>query len=115
MGWIIFFVLIFWFGLSLLVGKMGEPKTIGFAGAFLISFLTSPFIGLIVVLVAAEKPKMEIRNPIQFYPSGIDQDVVNSIKATEMAKKIQQLNELREKGALTESHYQLEKFKILNE
>ncbi|MFC2106870.1 tetratricopeptide repeat protein [Bacteroidota bacterium] len=46
---------IFWIVLSLIIGFLGSKKNIGFAGAFILSLLLSPLIGLIIVLASGDK------------------------------------------------------------
>jgi hypothetical protein len=48
---------IIWIGLSLVVGKLGEDKNIGFWGSFFVALLLSPLIGGIIVLVSSDKKK----------------------------------------------------------
>lgn len=45
-------ILIFWIGISFLVGLLGKDKSIGFWVVFLISIFFSPLIGLIVALAS---------------------------------------------------------------
>jgi hypothetical protein len=44
-----------WIILSFVVGFVGSDREIGFWGAFLLSLLLSPLIGLIIVLVSRDK------------------------------------------------------------
>lgn len=48
----IFFV---WLLFSLLIGLMGSGTKMGFLGGFMLSFLLSPVIGLIVILISGPK------------------------------------------------------------
>ena len=45
-GWIIF---------SFIIGFIGKERKVGFAGAFFLSLLLSPLIGLIITLVSKDK------------------------------------------------------------
>ena len=47
--------------LSVLVGLLGASRRIGFGWAFVISLLTTPLIGLIVVLLSDQLPQQEPR------------------------------------------------------
>jgi hypothetical protein len=58
----IFFIV--WIALSLIVGAVGSGKKIGFAGAFFLSLILSPLIGLIFAVVSSSedvKPIKKIR------------------------------------------------------
>lgn len=48
-------VIIIGIGLSVLVGKLGEKRKIGFWGSFIISIVLSPVIGLIATLFSKKK------------------------------------------------------------
>lgn len=52
---ILFFALI----LSLLIGKMGEKREIGFMWSFLLSFFLSPLIGFLITLFSKKKDSVE--------------------------------------------------------
>jgi hypothetical protein len=57
-------VVILWIVFALIVGAIGKDKKIGFAGAFFLSLLLSPIIGLIIALVSSSpevKKKTNIR------------------------------------------------------
>lgn len=47
-------IIVFWIGISWAIGKLGEKRNIGFWGAFLLSFLLSPLIGLIFTFLSDE-------------------------------------------------------------
>jgi len=49
-----FFGIILWLGLCFLVAKIGTNRNIGYWGAFLLSFLLSPLIGIIFVFFSDE-------------------------------------------------------------
>ncbi len=53
-GFMIFFFLIVAL-IAYLIGKWGETREIGFGWAFALSFLLSPFIGIIAVLCSKKK------------------------------------------------------------
>ena len=48
-------LILLWLGLTFLVAILGANKSIGFWGAFFISLLLSPIIGLIIIVVSSEK------------------------------------------------------------
>lgn len=47
--------LVTWIGASWLIGILGRNKRFGFLGNFLISFLFSPVVGVIVLLASDDK------------------------------------------------------------
>ncbi len=49
------FVVFFWIVLSWLIGMLGRNKRFGFFGNFLVSFLFSPLVGLIVLLASDDR------------------------------------------------------------
>jgi hypothetical protein len=50
----LFFFLLIWAGLSFWVGHFAETRGRSLAGYFLLSFITSPLLGVIVVLIAKD-------------------------------------------------------------
>ena len=54
-------IILAWIILSILVGSMGSSKTIGGTGAFFISLIFSPIIGLLFVIGSSEKVKGKIQ------------------------------------------------------
>jgi hypothetical protein len=50
-----FTIIFFWLLFALLVGALGKNKNIGFGGAFFLSILLSPLIGLIITLLSDKK------------------------------------------------------------
>ncbi len=47
-------VLILWFALCFIVGSIGQYRSIGFKGAFAVSLLLTPLVGLFVTLLSEE-------------------------------------------------------------
>ena len=54
-GWIIF---------SVVVGFIGSKRKIGFAGAFFLSLMLSPILGLIITLVANDKGTQQYQEQV---------------------------------------------------
>jgi hypothetical protein len=54
-------LIIIWFVLALIIGSIGKNKKIGFAGAFFLSLLLSPLIGLIIALASSKKAVTPIK------------------------------------------------------
>ena len=53
--------IIIWIGLSVLCAILGNNRKIGFFGAFIVSFLFSPLIGIIVVALSSPSDEELIR------------------------------------------------------
>lgn len=51
--WVVFF----WIVVSWLIGMLGRNKRFGFFGNFLVSFLFSPIVGIIVLLASDDRLK----------------------------------------------------------
>jgi len=49
-------VLLLWIAFSWVIGLLGKNKRFGFFGNFLISFLFTPLVGVIVLLSSDERP-----------------------------------------------------------
>lgn len=54
-------IMFFWIAFSWLIGLLGRNKRFGFFGNFLISFLFSPVVGVIVLLASDDRPMMRRR------------------------------------------------------
>ncbi|MBP2229019.1 hypothetical protein [Azospirillum agricola] len=50
-------LLLLWLLLSVLIGLLGRNKRFGFIGNFLVSFLFSPLVGIIVLLASDDRPR----------------------------------------------------------
>ncbi len=84
-------IVLAWIILSILVGTMGSSKTIGAMGAFFISLIFSPIIGLLFVIGSSEKEKVKKVNPKiveltkRAYKANNTQDYKNAINALQEA------------------------------
>lgn len=102
-------VIIIWVGLSYLVGKLAEDRIIGFAGAFVISLITSPVVGLIVLAFSPDRKQ----NSERVYDK--QQEVVNSMKANQIAEQIVKLKNMKDDGLITDIEFEMLKYKLLND
>ena len=102
------FVLLIWIGLSYFVGKLAEDRVIGFGGAFAISLITSPIVGLIVLAFSPNRQ--------QFLQKTTDErlDVINSFKANQLADEITKLKKMKDDGLISEIEFEMLKYKLLN-
>lgn len=98
----IYYIIGMYIAVCALVGTVGINRQIGFLLSFVISLFTTPLIGLIVTALSS-KNKVEV-------------SVENNtpIKEKEsVSDELLKLNELKEKGILTEEEFQKQKVKIL--
>jgi hypothetical protein len=106
-GWIIF---------SIIIGVIGANRKIGFLGAFFLSLLLSPIIGLIVTLVSKSNEAEKFENEIlvtqkkqQEILENISQQNVSGI--TDDLKKVK---ELLDNGVINQEEFEKMKSKLLD-
>src|SRR5688500_13272536 len=101
-------IVIFWLIGALIVGLIGNGKTIGFGGAFLLSLLLSPLLGFIIVLFYPSKENQRRSLEQQQMQTQILQSMAASQTASltgpskSIADEIQKLKALCDSGAITE-------------
>lgn len=84
----LFMVFLIWLFLCHLIGKVGESRNIGYGSAFLLSFIFSPLIGLIITAVSGKKDVMGIDQfKAHFEKAKIEEDRCNIYEAIEEYKK----------------------------
>jgi len=49
------FGMLIWIGAAWIIGKLGQNKSYGFLGNFLISFFFTPIVGILVLLAADDR------------------------------------------------------------
>jgi hypothetical protein len=96
-------IFIGWVLLSLLMGALGSDKNIGFWGAFLLSLLLSPLIGLIIVLCSGSK--------MIFLPPSPSK--VKSPKTEFIGEELIRLKSLLDSGVITEDEFGQQKRKLM--
>jgi len=89
--------------LCLLVAIAGHNRQIGFLNAFLISFFTTPIIGLIVTVLT--KPIDELQ---------MSYNKSQKINENNISTEIEKLYELKEKGIINDSEFENSKKKLLD-
>jgi hypothetical protein len=105
-----------WIVLSIVIGIVGSNRKIGFGGAFFISLILSPLIGLIFTLTSKnleeEKYKEELLRALKRNHNGL-----NGISDNEYIirdNELKELNRLRESASITEYEYQYRKSELDN-
>lgn len=99
-----------WLIFALLIGWVGEERTIGFLGSFLLSIFLSPVIAFIILLFIPMKPKNSNVNPItktNMPPA------VHITSETSVADELQKLIKLKEDNHLTEEEFNQAKDRLL--
>ncbi len=98
-----------WIALSVVIGFVGSGRKIGFAGAFFLSLLLSPLIGLIIALtsknIEEEKYKDEILKT--------QKQQSKTLQKMASVNEIEQLYNLMQKGILTEDEFNDKKRTLL--
>ena len=97
---IFFYLIAMYLCICALIGISGSNRQIGFVFSFLISILTTPIVGLIVTALSSKKI-LKVQNSTIHERASLSEELVK-------------LNELREKGILTQNEFDLQKNKILN-
>jgi hypothetical protein len=105
-----------WLLLAVLVGVFGSDRQIGFWGAFLLSLILSPLIGLIIVLFSAKEEPAKPDTKTILLESKTDPTREPSVHTSGLSvpEQLEKLLALKEKGILTEEEFQIQKGKILN-
>lgn len=99
---IIIAVILIYIAVCAFVGTIGIDRQIGFWLTFVITIFTTPIVGLIVAALSSKKT--------------VNVSVKNSeVEPIDITDKLLKLNDLKEKGILTEEEFLQQKEKILNQ
>lgn len=114
-------VIIFWIVFSLVVGAIGSGRKIGFFGAFFLSLLLSPLIGLIVALVSKDKGDeaykakiLEAQKSQQETLTNLSQPKQDDISSRSIADELGKLKKLRDDNSISDEEYQKLKDRLIN-
>lgn len=111
LGWIIF---------SFVVGFIGSGRKIGFWGAFFISLLLSPLIGLIITLISKSKEneayEAQILNAQRSQQEALTKlsEEKTGLYANSIADELEKLKKLRDENSITEEEFQILRNKAIN-
>ena len=94
-------IFLLWIALSFTFGFVGKDRKIGFWWALILSILFSPLIGGIIALTSPRKKDQ------------IDVREFSGPERTTLAIALQELQELRMAGTITEDEYQIARKNIL--
>ena len=106
-------ILLLWiFGAFFIAAVFGTARTIGFGGAFFLSLLFSPIIGLIICLFSdtLEEDKRKKESLI------VQKEILNNSKqnnSISIADEIEKLKKMHEQGIITLEEFEAGKKKLL--
>lgn len=108
-----------WIILSFVIGFIGSGRKIGFGGAFFISLILSPLIGLIFALMSKteedEKYKQKILDTQKSQEESLKMlSKSNTIQKISIADEIEKLQKLKNNNSITEEEFIKLKNKIIN-
>ncbi|MFT6963914.1 MAG: cytochrome c-type biogenesis protein CcmH/NrfG [Flammeovirgaceae bacterium] len=101
-------IFIGWFVFSIIVGFIAMDRKIGFWGAFFLSLLLSPIIGLIITLVSKNKKEAQQNKELQ--TAVLNSQTSNGPTKTEQLKE---LAGLRDSGIVDDDEFKEMKKKIM--
>lgn len=102
LGWIFF---------SIIVGAIGSNRNIGFVGAFFLSILLSPFIGLIFTLVSKSNEQIEFEKQLLSQNKKQTDGIINANQKS-FTDELYKLKTLLDSGLITSEEFESEKEKI---
>jgi len=103
--WTLLGIMLFIF--SSIVAMLGRDRKIGVLGAYALSLLLSPLIGLIITLSSTKFSDEE-------YQEKMLDIAENKAAASSIADQLYKLNELRIQGVLTDEEFTIQKERLLN-
>lgn len=95
-----------WVVLAILIGAWGSDRKIGFTGAFLMSLLFSPLIGLIVTAVSKSKKDEALEEAML-------KAMQSQPKSGSISQEISKLKEMLEAGDIDEDEFKALKSKLI--
>lgn len=113
-GWIIF---------SVVVGFVGSNRKVGFWGAFFLSLILSPVIGLIIALVSKDKNDEKYKNEVlktqEAQREALEKLISTSTNNIEestssVADELKKMQELKESGVISKEEFDLFKSKLIH-
>jgi len=98
-GWLLF---------SVIIGVVGSNRKIGFAGAFFLSLLLSPFIGLIITLVSKSKSDIEYQEQL-LRTQKQQQESLEKISSqktiSDVTSELKKIKELLDSGVINQEEF----------
>jgi len=100
-----------WIVGSFIAGSIGSGKTIGFWGAFFLSLILSPLIGIIAALVSKDETEVEIQKSIL----ANQQSILNekTVSTLSVANEIEKFKKLLDQGTISQNEFDEFKSQLL--
>lgn len=102
LGWIFF---------SIIVGAIGSNRNIGFVGAFFLSILLSPLIGLVFTLVSKSNEQIEFEKQLLSQNKKQTEGILNANQKS-FTDELYKLKTLLDSGLITSEEFESEKENI---
>lgn len=108
-----FIYIVTWVVFCTIVGAIGSDKKIGFTGAFFLSLILSPLIGLIITLFSKSLDSVQIEKEVLINQKEQTKLLAENNKMN-IANEIERLANLRDNGVITEDEFQQAKQRLIN-
>lgn len=108
--------IIIWIILAFVIGLLGNNRRIGFAGAFFLSLLLSPLIGLIITLCSKDKEDEAYKAQVletQKQQQETLKKVQDTVAVGTVTNELERLKKLKDDGVLSDDEFNTLKKKAL--
>lgn len=112
-----FILLIPWLLVCLIIGFIGINRRIGFFGAFILSIILSPLIGLIITLVSKNKKDIKREKEIlkaQKKQAMSMKAIAEQSKQKSVSEELKELSQLKRDGEITDEEFNKLKSQLIN-
>lgn len=107
-------IAIAWIVLSFVVGFVGDGRKIGFFGAFALSLIFSPLVGILITLASSSKAQIEYQQKmLNLQKQQIEKQ--NETQSPSIADEIRKLNDLKNEGLITDDEFNQQRSRILGQ
>lgn len=103
----IFFI---WIVGCVIAGFIGSERSIGFWGAFFLSLVLSPLIGIIASLVSKSNEQANLEKQMLSNQSQLQN---SNVYGSSLADELRKLKELKDEGVITDEEFERQKSIIL--
>lgn len=110
-------IVFLWIVFALFIGFLGGGRKIGFAGAFFLSLLLSPIIGLIITLCSKDKEDEKYKEEMLQTQQRQQESLSNLQQAAtvnSVTGELERLVKLKDSGMLSDEEFQHMKSKVIN-
>jgi hypothetical protein len=107
--------IIFWIVVSLIIGAIGSSRKIGFEGAFFLSLLLSPLLGLIITLVSKSKDAIKYEQEV-LATQKKQQETLEKIKyqnISSITDELKKIKDLLDSNVISAEEFETLKKKII--